>query len=975
MKKGYYLFIVLLLFFDLSYADIVGTIRGTVLSAQDNSPLMGVNIMVEGAKIGTFTDATGYYNIINLPVGHYNIVYNMIGFKKVIQKDVYVTRDQSTNINVRLEIEAVQGEVVEVIAERPAVEKDVIGRKVTMETEQVVNLPVRDMTEVITLQSGIIEIKNPDLGIPGFEDRGIEQIHVRGGRANETGFMIDGMYIENPIYGGKGKGTRLNQFAVGTVDFQTGFFNAEYGDAMSGMINTVTRTGPEEFTGSFRYERSDFGNLFSEQDHLRDYKKIAGGFGGPIPFTNKKVRFWTSFDDSREAYSVYKFDDVVFDLENPTNIYNSDNNINPLDTIAGWRAFGFDNTFDIFSKLSFLISPKMKLSASYWHVNSNYQTFDPSFMFYEQGKDEVEKVTNRYTVEWRHQLNDKTYYTINYSDFIQEMTMGVRNYDTDGDGYPDWLEERYYSNIYDEDDLPLFDYGDGEGNVPVKYERTGIDTIWRAGDDLLSEHGIEEIPDWCITPDMYNAPEGYSNFINDEMILKYGNSDNLNDYANEFYYSGSDAYYHYTRSHTRELKFDLTSQAGRHNQLKTGLDYKTHEILYYEILQPYLSNPNVEYFDRTPQEFSGYLQDKIEYPWMVINAGLRFDAANTNDVMWSDPRVPDTTTIEPTTWEYLLSPRLGFSHVITDKSTFTFGYGIYYQNPTYRDVYTNVDSRDDIDEFFQSIDPIMGNPSVTAQRVTSYEFGVNTEITPGYVFGAVGWTKDYSSMNSTEKVNVGSVSYTVFVNYDYGSSRGFDFILEKRRGKFLTGNIQYTYSVAKGNHSDPWAGYNNDENPLTMPRKEILQSYDRTHDFSAQMMLKVPKGYGIPLGRYKMFQNTMTNLTFVAISGAPYTPLLSNDSYGPENSERMPFYITTNLAFRKYISLFGSQKFVLGFICTNLLNRSNVLNVYARTGDAENPGGIEEGYILDGTRSSTIYDRPWYYDDQRSLDFFVEVEF
>lgn len=975
MKKGYYLFIALLLFFDISYADIVGTIRGTVLSAQDNSPLMGVNIMVEGTKSGTFTDATGYYNIINLPVGSYDIVYNMIGFKKVIQRDVYVTRDQSTNINVRLEVEAVQGEVVEVVAERPAVEKDVVGRKVTMETEQVVNLPVRDMTEVITLQSGIIEIKNPDLGIPGFEDRGIEQIHVRGGRANETGFMIDGMYIENPIYGGKGKGTRLNQFAVGTVDFQTGFFNAEYGDAMSGMINTVTRTGPEEFTGSFRYERSDFGGISSEQDHLRNYSKIAGGFGGPIPFTNKKVRFWTSFDDSREAYAVYEFDDIVFDLENPTSIYNSDNNINPLDTIAGWRDFGFDNTFDIFSKLSFLISPKMKLSTSYWYVNSNYKTFDPSFMFYEQGKDEVEKVTNRYTIEWRHQLNDKTYYTVNYSDFIQEMTMGVRNYDTDGDGYPDWLEERYYSSIYDEDDLPLFNYGDGNGNVPVKYVTAGVDTIWRAGDDLLSEHGIQEIPDWCITPAMYNQPEGYSNFIDENMILKYGNSDNLGDYANEFYYSGSDEYYHYTRSHTRELKFDLTSQVGRHNQLKTGLDYKTHEILYYEILQPYLSNPNVEYFERTPQEFSGYFQDKIEYPWMVINAGLRFDAANTNDVMWADPRVPDTTTIEDTDWEYLWSPRLGFSHVITDKSTFTFGYGIYYQNPTYRDVYTNVDSRDDIDEFFQSVDPIMGNPSVTAQRVTSYEFGVNTEFTPGFVFGAVGWTKDYSSMNSTEKVNVGSVSYTVFVNYDYGSSRGFDFILEKRRGKFLTGNIQYTYSVAKGNHSDPWAGYNNDENPLTMPRKEILQSYDRTHDFSAQLMLKAPKGYGIPIGNYKMFQNTMTNLTFVAISGAPYTPLLSNDKYGPENSERMPFYITTNLAFRKYISLAGSQKFVMGFICTNLLNRKNVLNVYARTGNAENPGGIEEGYIIDGTRSSTIYDRPWYYDDQRSLDFFVEVEF
>ncbi|MDZ7796349.1 MAG: TonB-dependent receptor plug domain-containing protein [Candidatus Marinimicrobia bacterium] len=104
--------------------------------------------------------------------------------------------------------------------------------------------------------------KPADLGIPGFEERGIEQIHVRGGRANETGFMVDGMYIENPLYGGKGKGTRLNQFAVAQVDFQTGFFNAEYGDAMSGMINTVTRTGPDKFTGMLRLERSKLSDLF-----------------------------------------------------------------------------------------------------------------------------------------------------------------------------------------------------------------------------------------------------------------------------------------------------------------------------------------------------------------------------------------------------------------------------------------------------------------------------------------------------------------------------------------------------------------------------------------------------------------------------------------------------------------------------------------------------------------------------------------
>ncbi|MDX9780047.1 MAG: TonB-dependent receptor [bacterium] len=961
MKKRYILFILSLLAFTGVYADIVGSIRGSVESAETGEPLMGVNILVEGTRTGTFTDNTGYYNIINLPVGEYTVTYTMIGYKKVIQRGVRIIRDQSTVINVRMEIEAVQGEIVEVVAERPSVEKDVVGRKVTMETEQVINLPVRDMTEIYTLQSGIIEIKTPDLGIPGFEERGIEQIHVRGGRANETGFMIDGMYIENPIYGGKGKGTRLNQFAVAQVDFQTGFFNAEYGDAMSGMINTVTRTGPEKWTGMLRYERSNLGPLSSRQDQLRDYSKIAGGFGGPL--ISKNIRLWTSFDQSNQAYAVYKFDDIVFDLDNPLSDYNTDNHINPLDTIAGWRDFGFDNTFDIFTKLTFLLSPRMRLNLSHWYVNSNYKAFDPTYVFFDLGKNEVEKVSKRYTLEWRHQINDKTYYTVNYSDFSQQMTMGVRNYDTDGDGYPNWVEERYWADFYDSTKVPLSENEFGS-NVPLEYVMSGSDTLWRYGDPM----------DEWLEPDMYNMPYVYYPFIDEDMIIKYQNSPNLWQYYGEFYYSGADRYHHFTKSHTRELRLDLTSQLNRNHQIKSGLDYKTHDIVFNETQLPWLSTPYTENYQRKPQEFAGYIEDKIEYPWMVINAGLRFDAANSRDSMWADPRVPDTT-LYPVGWEFLWSPRLGFSHVITEKSTFTFGYGIYYQNPTYRDIYNNIDKRDELDEFFNTPLPLVGNPSVSAQKVTSYEFGLNTEVLRDYVLGFVGWSKDYSNMNSTEQVRVGSVTYTPFINYDYGSSRGEDLIFEKRRGRFFTGNIQYTYSVAKGNRSDPWEGYRNSENPLNMPKNEVLQDYDRTHDFSAQMTFRVPKGYGIPLGGYSLFENTLTNLTLVAISGAPYTPILANEQAGPQNSERMPAYYTANLAFRKYINLFGSSRMVLGLVCTNLFNRKNALYVYPRTGDPENPGGVDQGYILDGIRSSSFYDRPWYYDDYRSLDFFVEIEF
>ncbi|MDZ7820651.1 MAG: hypothetical protein U5N26_01880 [Candidatus Marinimicrobia bacterium] len=114
--------------------------------------------------------------------------------------------------------------------------------------------------------------------------------------------------------------------------------------------------------------------------------------------------------------------------------------------------------------------------------------------------------------------------------------------------------------------------------------------------------------------------------------------------------------------------------------------------------------------------------------------------------------------------------------------------------------------------------------------------------------------------------------------------------------------------------------------------------YDRARDTCAQITLRVPKGYGIPLASYNLFQNTMTNLTFVAISGAPYTPILPSDQAGPQNSERMPMYFTTNMAVRKYVDIPGANRMVLGLICTNLFNRKNALYVYPRTGDPENPG-------------------------------------
>jgi len=949
----------------------VGSIRGTVTDAKSGDPLIAVNIILDGTSMGGITDETGYYTIINIPLGVYKIRYSMIGYGEVVVDNVRVIMDQSTNIDVRMNVEAYQGETVTVTAERPMVEKDITGKKVVMESEQIINMPVRDLSEVYTLQSGVIQVKTAELGIPGFEDRGIEQIHVRGGRANETGFMIDGLYIENPIYGGRGVGRHLNQYAVRDVNFQTGFFNAEYGDAMSGMINTITRTGSDRYEGSFRWERSNFGDFSQKQDQLRDYDKMAGGIGGPL--FNKRLRWYTSFHNTKQAYSVLKFDDIVYQANDLNNDINRANNVHVLDTVAGWRGFGFNNHHDWFTKAGLELSPKIRLSASYWSVGNEYKVFDPAYLFYDLGKNEVQQSAERYSIEWRHQLGSKTYYTINYADFTQKMTMGVRNYDTDNDGYPDWLEMKQNSNFRDPDDIPAFQNNvyDNNGNLiyvpgdPLTFAVINNDTLWRYGDELTEWLTAEQYPSYGFLPldeELYNA------YLANPDSLYYIS------YMYEFLYSGADRYFHETYSRSKEARFDITSQFSRHHQIQTGISYREHIIRFNEVQLPWLATPYTENYKRFPKEMSGYLQDKVEYPWMVINAGIRFDASNSNDKMWQDPRKPDSILVD-TEWSYLLSPRLGFSHVITDQATFTFGYGIYYQNPTYRNVYLNVDKRDDMDSFFNTPRPLVGNPAVTAQKVVSYEFGFNQQLSRYWVLGLVGWSKDYTNMNSTEEVRVGSVKYTVFVNYDYGSSRGIDLILEKRGGGHYSGMLQYTYSSAKGNRPDPWAGYRATDNPLTMPKKEVLQEFDRTHDMSLTLNYHLKKREGLSLGGFYPLQNTRLSMSYVLLSGAPYTPIMPDNTAGAANSERMPMYYNTNLALRKYIVLPGDIRLTIGSTITNVFNRRNPLYVYPTTGSADDPGRRALDNIRNGYTSSTFYDRPWYYDDYRNIDLFFEIDF
>ncbi|OIO64674.1 MAG: hypothetical protein AUJ47_03575 [Candidatus Marinimicrobia bacterium CG1_02_48_14] len=1080
MRRFFVLGYLLLLGAATAFAATVGTIAGTVVDDVSGTPLPGVNVLVVELGIGGSSDLSGDYYIENVPVGRYTVKATMIGYKAVTTQDVRIIMDQTARINIRMEESFVQGQEVVVTAERPMVDKDVTVKKMVRTAEEIQNLPVRDLTEMLTLQSGIIQVKSAEYGIPGFEDRGIEQIHVRGGRSGEIGYTIDGMYIENPIYGGIGKGTRINKYAVRELEVQTGVFSAEYGDAMSSIVNNISFTGGADYEAKLTLEGSNLGPVAQQNDRLRNYQKIAGRFSGPvIPGSGDKFTFSISGDMTTGAYRVLNLDDKVYDPNNIGGQQNNANAVNWLDRNSGFRSFGFDDTYDVFTKLHWRIDNYKQMNLTYWFVNSEFKVYDRNYQYYEEGKNVNRKWSERWNLEFRQQLNKKTYYTISAARFTQQMKMSVENGDMDGDGYPDWVEFKAGTEArglhmgqeyHGECDIPFINKENpgatitadslekyyqswGPGCIPTKIKYFARDSDadpYDAGTEMTIPVGEPiVIGKWDKVKILDNSLQSFNQFRNGYLIIPLDSMEYTDDrgesrfwhygdpmnqwlqqgqyasvqyhtfpdstydlyfspptgvmtaadiqamrdslyyiYYYEYFSGGADRYRHWTKSVTDEIKIDLTSRINKNHQLRGGIDFKRHFITFDEAQLPWLADPYVEVYglpdsikrdnwleeflygtgEKMPLELGAYVQDKIEYPWMTINVGLRVDMQNSQDTSWADPRA-SWSGLTPSDWKILWSPRLGISHVITDRATFTFGYGRFYQNPTYRNIYLN-DQGD-----LTTASPIVGNAHVQAEKASAYEFGLNYQFADFWRLGLVGWSKDYSDLASTERVKAFPYNYSVVVNYDYGSARGLDLTLEKRGGSAWSMVVQYTLSRATANRADAWQGYRNTDTPESMPKKEVLMNYDRTHNITTTAGYFFDKKNNPMILGIRPLSNSNVNFTLIAMSGAPYTPYDINLSrYGATNSQRMPWYIEANLAYRKFINLMG-VKWSAGVIVRNVFNFENVIDIYEETGSATDPGRLNEQAINDGALSTTYFDRPYYFSDPRQIDVTLEASF
>jgi len=211
-----------------------GKIAGHIEDADDGEELIGVAVLIDdGNGRGATTDIEGNYVLLNLRPGLYTLEFSYIGYQTQRITDIQVTSGQTTRIDVKLSQSVIEGEELIVQAERPLVQKDLTASKKTVLAAEIEALPVESFFGVLATTAGVTT------GASG-------ELHVRGGRSNEISYLVDGLAVSNP-FNTNGINTRVAIDAIEELTVISGAFNAEYGKAMSAVVNLVTKEGGERY--------------------------------------------------------------------------------------------------------------------------------------------------------------------------------------------------------------------------------------------------------------------------------------------------------------------------------------------------------------------------------------------------------------------------------------------------------------------------------------------------------------------------------------------------------------------------------------------------------------------------------------------------------------------------------------------------------------------------------------------------------
>ncbi len=571
--------------------------------------------------------------------------------------------------------------------------------------------------------------------------------------------------------------------------------------------------------------------------------------------------------------------------------------------------------------------------------------------------------TAKFSMQPTSRLKLKSNLTYHESDgavYYHRDVNGV-SYDFNLDGLPIWDREAYligFSGNYAFSERAI---------LSMSYNRFYTET-WSGPAHLKDVH-------WSQWP-------GYSE--NTIYSSNYGNNVDYSDEAQVTGFTAGDDFdptYSYRESQYNSFVASMITQVNKANQIKTGMEYRKYSVKW-DFKQFYNSSPYGESYTSRPTYASFYVEDKLEYSDFVVNLGLRFDYRDADIAYNTAPGEAESVYKEADS-KSRLSPRLGLSFPVSERSVVHFNYGIYYQVPKYTYLYTNLQG--DVTSGL----PLLGNPDLNPEETISYELGLDHMISNRLRADVTAYHKDINDLVTTREYAVYNGSpVTRFVNEDYGSVTGIDLSMELMPvNSYFSGSVSYGFMIAKGNGStayDPYYTYITSSTDTLAPVSEYSLDFDQRHTITAVLSYRVPSDWKGRLFGLKLPGAWGLSMVGYYGSGLPYTKTdVDGNRLGDRNEGRLPASYTVDMRFNKDFS-FGQvhgQKTLTFFVeVDNLFNRRNVLDVYSRTGlpddDAQMAGQGLELSADDLTYYNTLYDNdPLNYSPPRTVRTGLEFSF
>lgn len=931
MRKAFILFLILAILPVFVFASTTGKIAGVVKDKETGEPLMGANISVEGTYLGASTDKSGFFVILNVPVGRHSVKVSYMGYQTVLQEDVRTSVDLTTQLEIVMQPQALEGETVVVTAERRMIRKDETNTNIIRTAEEITQLPIRGMQQISATVAGVVSQDNSNA------------MNIRGGRGNESAIYIDGVLVNDPY--NSAVRVDIPSEAIEELSVQTGGFNAEYGEVMSGIVVMTTNSGTQKYHGSVQAITDQF--LDDKEKKLGTYSygynEYTATLGGPI-YPGGKHTFFASVNRKwlKDGFPSWGW---------------SENKNKPESFVGGVVPGQGDQSWSYSGKIKLQLLKSLELKGSVVWTDRTYGAeMNPIYLYDVDHAPETRTEHRSYNATLTHTLSPTTFYDLKFNYFDSFRKIYDRTF---GDDLLKYGDPTYVSDA---------SWADQWGNPYTKRYEPDFFREDSPYNDYFKNRSVYWGIDFDITHQLnkYNTLKAGAEYkyhtLREFRVLEPAGL------ATDDMEHGSLEYYRY--ADVRMYGYDING-----NEVDTG-DYLK------DVVRDEADNPISGWQSQAPYNpitMSAYLQDKVEFEDLVMNIGLRYDRIDPNAWQFKqlaaeydadDIYVPGTgmfggneifdssDVVESEVYDYF-SPRLGLSFPVSDKTIFHGQFGKFYQKPDLADLYLSpfyLDTFVSSGGYFTVID----NPNLRPLKTISYEMGFKQMLSDNSSLQLTAFYKETEDLVQVLSVGTDVTTIAFMQNGDFGTVKGFDIIYTMRRSKNLSANVNYEYQITKGTGSASASNFDIawlDGSRGNYPKFIMPLAFEQRHRGSINVDYRFGEDEGPEVFGIYPFEKLGINVLASFNSGHPYTKTeilnaqphdgrYDNDiSNAPESAvlnEMTPWVYNFDLKVDKTIKLpLMDTRLNVYLWVLNVFNTEKVLDVWTTSGLADQTGYLK----------------------------------